>query len=267
MKITNKKNNIMLFIAAVASLATQGCKRDGLFCIRGTGAMTTETRTVSNFSAVEINTDATVYLIEDTAYSLTIEGQQNVISNLNTLISGGKLILRNHKCVRGNSHLVIRIQAPLFADVNVLGSGNVTLTKKENQKSSTATLKISGSGDLHVNGIISANNLYTSVTGSGNLSAEMDATWSSCTITGSGKITLSGKSNSQEIEITGSGKLYGYELKTDDTWVRISGSGKAEVAADKNLDVDISGSGSVCYKGWPKINSRISGSGSINQHN
>lgn len=244
-------------------LLLSSCRRDGVFCIRGTGPVTTESRTLTNFSQIEAALDATIYLYEDSVYSFVAEGQQNILENVTTTISSGKLIIRNKKCVRGNSRLVIRIHAPLIADVNLAGSGNITLYKKSGLKISSSSFKVSGSGDIHVVGDVVADNIYNQVTGSGNLDLSVNSLYTSTEITGSGKITLGGRSTSQDLKITGSGKLYAYNLQTDDTWVDISGSGYGEISANNNLDVDMSGSGTIYYKGWPHLSARISGSGKV----
>jgi len=53
------------------------------------------------------------------------------------------------------------------------------------------------------------------------------------------------------------------KLSASGSVISISGSGKANVQANRTLKVDVSGSGSVKYLGTPEIVKNISGSGSV----
>ena len=86
-------------------------------------------------------------------------------------------------------------------------------------------------------------------------------------ISGSGQILLSGSAHDHNIDISGSGDVRAYGLVTQNTWVRISGSGNSEVTVLEYLNVNVSGSGSVYYKGNPDIQANISGSGTIINRN
>lgn len=267
MKNTLNFTKFLAFLGATLVLLLSSCNGDGLGCVRGSGITVTEARSLNNFSQIDVQCDAIVNICEDSAYSFVAEGQSNILENLITHVSGGKLIIRNRRCVRGNSKLIITIHAPSVADIDLAGSANITLHKKANLKLSTSSFKISGSGNIEVVGTVETSNLYTKITGSGDLYLTTTAVWANTTITGSGKVEMRGTCTTHEIYITGSGKIHSFDLVTDDTYVNISGSGLAELWAEKTLDADITGSGKVHYKGWPKINMRISGSGSISNHN
>ena len=63
--------------------------------------------------------------------------------------------------------------------------------------------------------------------------------------------------------MSGSGEVRAADLRTDDTTVRVSGSGNARVNAAKTLAARTSGSGSVLVSGNPQITSSKSGSGTV----
>ena len=101
------------------------------------------------------------------------------------------------------------------------------------------------------------------ISGSGDLSLELEARSVIARISGSGGIAMSGRTESLETRISGSGGLSAFDLETGNASIRISGSGSCKVHVKDELDVHISGSGSVDYKGNPKVNVSGSGSGSV----
>ncbi|MCK5571038.1 MAG: DUF2807 domain-containing protein, partial [Spirochaetes bacterium] len=124
-------------------------------------------------------------------------------------------------------------------------------------------LHVSGSGKIFGGNLIEADNVDLKVSGSGDISLELNVTSISAKISGSGEIDLSGKTETLDIGISGSGDFYAFDLSAEDVYVTVSGSGNCEVNASEKLDVKISGSGDVEYTGNPRINSKISGSGSL----
>jgi Putative auto-transporter adhesin, head GIN domain len=262
-----KITKITALAALGAATMLSSCRQDRFGCIRGDGPTIPETRTVSDFEEIEIQSGATVYVIEDSSYSFTATAQENILENLILSTRNGKLLIKDHRCVRGKSNLVITIHVPEMHSMSVSGSGHATLNKTKTQSISNARFTVSGSGQLVIKGDIHADDVYATITGSGNIEIPVIADDVFMKVTGSGEIYASGKTTHNDIEVTGSGEIQSFQLISDDTYVNISGSGKSEVYADKNLDVNISGSGSVYYKGWPRISTRISGSGKVVSEN
>ncbi len=82
-------------------------------------------------------------------------------------------------------------------------------------------------------------------------------------IDGSGNFSLSGSATKTDVVIDGSGDYDAFNLVSEATKVKISGSGNAEVTSNKTLEVVIDGSGDLIYKGNPTVNAKVSGSGSV----
>ena len=96
---------------------------------------------------------------------------------------------------------------------------------------------------------------------------EVDAPEVSAEINGSGNINLSGQTKKFEGNISGSGDIRAMDLKSEETKVRIMGSGDADVYASVKLDIHVAGSGDVRYKGDAQVNSNIAGSGNVRKVN
>lgn len=84
-------------------------------------------------------------------------------------------------------------------------------------------------------------------------------------LSGSGTVTLAGEAKTVTLKVSGSGTLRAADLAADSVTVGISGSGDAQVHAQRVLDVSVSGSGKVRYRGEPNITQAISGSGSVDK--
>lgn len=88
-------------------------------------------------------------------------------------------------------------------------------------------------------------------------------------LSGSGKISIEGafsSVNELKFSISGSGDiLVKDQFDSDESFVNISGSGKADLLKvnSKNAEVDISGSGSASLKVQNKLEANISGSGKV----
>jgi autotransporter translocation and assembly factor TamB len=86
------------------------------------------------------------------------------------------------------------------------------------------------------------------------------------TISGSGNVTAAGAVETIGLKISGSGNAVLKGLVAKSAEIEISGSGHAQLTAEKDADVSISGSGAVKLFGHPNMSrSNVTGSGRIAQ--
>jgi hypothetical protein len=85
-------------------------------------------------------------------------------------------------------------------------------------------------------------------------------------LSGEGTITVEGETMRQLTFLDGTGTYDGEHLLSDETGVRLSGSGTVTVQAQKELNAGVSGNGDIYYIGNPTItNDTVSGKGSITE--
>jgi hypothetical protein len=102
------------------------------------------------------------------------------------------------------------------------------------------------------------------LSGSGNISGDIESEDLVVKQSGSSNIKLSGSATKAEFTCSGSGNINSPDLKTEVCRVRISGSGNAELTVNRELSANISGSGSIRYRGAGNlVNATTSGSGRI----
>jgi hypothetical protein len=210
-------------------------------------ALSPDERAVSNFKGISSSGSFEILVTMGNRESLRIEGDEDVIKNIETVVENGILKIRNKNRSSwnwnsGRSEVTITISAKTLNNITLSGSGNIT-----------------------VKGPVKSNQLTTTVSGSGNIFLTADAEEYLGTISGSGKIKVDGKADKAEIRISGSGDFEGKDLKTSEAAVRISGSGNAYISADKSIDAAVSGSGNIRYRGNAQVSKSKSGSGSISK--
>lgn len=208
-----------------------------------------ETRDVSDFDEVVMRLSGKVYIKIGDKNEVILEGDEDVLEEVETEVRGGKLSIgeegkRRWSWRRSRTRL------------------NVYITVKELNGA-----YVSGSGDIIGQTVFKSDNFKASVSGSGDIELELDAKEVDSRISGAGNIELSGASQYAKLSISGSGKYLAEEMKVDEYEISISGSGRGSINAQESLDVRISGSGSVYYRGRPSVNSRVAGSGRVRRIN
>jgi Putative auto-transporter adhesin, head GIN domain len=193
----------ILFLAIIVFVT--GCGRQG---IRGSGSVTSETRSVSGFKEVSLNGSGQLTIDQNGTESLTITADDNLLPYLTSEVSGNKLTLgtKEHTSVSPSKDIVYKLTVKDLntiiiagdgsADakgirtdqlkVVIAGSGSLSAAGTADQQEIT----IAGSGDYH-GGNLKSRGVTISIMGSGN--ADLDASDKlNATIMGSGDIKYSG---------------------------------------------------------------------------
>lgn len=233
-------SKIQIILAGLGALMLLGF----MTVIVGSGQVVTESRAISDISAVRLKGRGQIIVNQGDEESLTIEAEDNVMSLIDTSVSGKTLTLDFNTgwfrtvIPRKGIKYYLTLSDP--REFTISGSGSLDATDISVK---SFRIQVNGSGKAYVGNLI-ADRLETDVNGSG-------------------KIVLSGDVQEQRIEISGSANYTAGNLVSDIADVRISGSGKTELNVRSELDVRISGSGKVFYRGNPRVNQNVSGSGQV----
>ncbi len=249
-------------------------------------AQTRETRSVDTFTKLSFRVPGKLYLKQGSVQKVELEGPKDVLSEIRTEVSGGKLVIGKegrwmewkwrdsdkitvYVTMKDVDAISVSGSGDLLGegkfttgdlDLNVSGSGSLQIEATAN---GNIEADVSGSGNVDLKG--SCNNFDSDVSGSGNVELAITVrNQADFGVSGSGKIEASGSANEVKTHISGSGKVLAANLEADKCDIRISGSGDVEINVKTALDATISGSGSVTYKGNPSsVNSHSSGSGKV----
>jgi len=236
-----KLATLSLIVLLSASCSAQWGKK-----VKGNGNVTTEERSVGDYDQIGISGFFDVDLVAGREGKISLKGESNLLEHIVTEVKNGQLKIKVEKGYNlrpSNWKDGIHITVPI---------------------ESIDAVALSGSGDIVGKTKIKSNNFSTSMSGSGDITLEVEANNISSSMSGSGDINLSGKATSFEATISGSGDIAAYDLEADNVDATVSGSANIEVTANKMLKARVSGSGDIDYKGNPdKVDTKASGSGDI----
>jgi len=213
-------------------------------CIQADRDTVTQTLDISDFDRIFMDLPADVFLTQGTEFEVRVEGPANIIEALNRDVNANRWDITIDGCVRNLETMNIFITMPELKEINMDGSGN-----------------FSNDGTFEVD------ELLIDLDGSGDVDLNLLANDIDIKLDGSGDIDLEGETNTLRFDLDGSGDLAAFDLDAEDVFIRIDGSGGAEVFASTSLEVRINGSGDVRYRGQPTTDITINGSGSVTDAN
>lgn len=230
-------------ILILSAFTFSSCYYDSGKRVKGNGHITTDTRRVGAFNAVDQKGSFDVELVVGSKTEVQLEGEENILSEIETYVDGSTLKIRprDNRSLRPTRSVKVIVTAPTFREVETHGSGNII---------SNTVLQYD-------------DEFEASTHGSGDIKLEVIAPEVKARIHGSGNIDLRGQTRKLDLESRGSGDFNVVDLMAEEVEVEITGSGNASVYASKSLNVEVRGSGDVKYKGNPTIKTDIKGSGNL----
>ncbi|MCW5915079.1 MAG: DUF2807 domain-containing protein [Chitinophagaceae bacterium] len=211
--------SILFIFSGVFILSS--CKKES---IKGTGAIITQTREVSNFYNVSAygHIEATVGF--GTQFKVEIKGYENMLPHLNTKVENGTLIIRFDSKVNVQDDVVeVHITMPSLKAVTAVDDGKIIVK----------------------NAFPNMDNLTASSFDKGSVEV------------------MDGSARLIKGILSGTGKISAFGLFTEKAQLEINGGGQIEVSVRDNLNVKIDGSGIVYYKGNPELYTQITGTGQV----
>ncbi len=188
----------ILFISLLSLvILSSSCKRYNFPPINGKGSVTTESRTVSDFTAIDFQTEGTVYVSNGTEFSVSIEAQQNIIDDMKTEVSGSKLKIYNRHILKNHEPIKIYITMPSLERMEVSGSGSAIVQSKF--EAGTMDISLSGSGEIEFADSLIASEVNADISGSGDIKLNCWTDSFNGKISGSGSITANGVATHETI--------------------------------------------------------------------
>jgi len=206
------------------------------------GVPAEETRQLETFRGIGISISADVSYTKGSAHEIRIEGDEQDVKELETVVEDGFLKLKYDRNRLQRSRLKIQIISKELDEVSISGSADFRSANPIG--SQEMQLTISGSGSIHF--------------------PDLESRETDIRISGSGNVELEkGSTDEMDLKISGSGKLLAEKFVASEFSASISGSGSCEITVRNELDAKISGSGNIYYHGDPRVNTVSSGSGKV----
>jgi putative autotransporter adhesin-like protein len=191
----------------------------------GGGPRVTETRTVADFSRLDISDNVDVEVVPGDNRDVKVTAGEDVIDHVQTESADG--VLHVDIVDRG-----IVIGPDPFDDVRVQISADAL-----------DGVRIEGAGDLKLAGL-DADTLEVEIEGSGDVEASGTVGTLTATVQGAGDADLSA-------------------LQARTATVTVQGAGDAQLNVTDSLTVTVQGAGDVSYTGNPRVSSDVEGSGDL----
>lgn len=203
-------------------------------CFKGTGSQTTEPRTLSGFSQIEMHNNVNVIVKPGADYSITVTAGNKLINGITTKLEGNSLVIKNeNKCnwVRSfKNKFIVTVSMPQITGIINYGSGNLTCTDT-----------------------IRGNELQLdNWTGSGSIKLLLNV--GSCRTnvhTGSADFEYSGHVGVHYFYYNGNGPFNTLNCQSDIVFTENKGTNDIRIHATKLLDAKTSYVGNIFYKGDP----------------
>ncbi len=262
-----KRGIILIFMVLSLVLVFAGCLSihfgNGQMVV-GNGEMESKTVTVEKEVTGLFNMGSIDVVIDpELDGEAVIEAESNIIEfvELEQDASGALTVsFEDGISVSLSRGVTVHIPAVNGGDIQVDGSGSISLDGDSVLKGDAFHISVEGSGDISLK--METANLEASVDGSGDLDLVAVSEQMKADISGSGRILMTGYADYAEISINGSGDFDGFECAMTNADISGMGSGNINVNVSGSLTGRISGSGDVVYDGNPtSVNITASGSG------
>jgi hypothetical protein len=235
------KKIYMFLTVAVSSYALIGLSACNVACKNGSGKMVTETRKVTGFNKIDISGGFDVVIKQDTAESVSITADDNLMEAIKSEVSDGKLQIKTKGSICNSGKLVLNISLRDLNRIETSGAVNVT----SNGKITTKDLVIGTSGATKITLDLNANNLITNGTGSTELN-------------------LTGQASSHLVNFSGAGTLNALDFIVAKYNIESTGAVNCKINVLNELNVSSAGVSEVEYRGNPaKIHEDKSGASTL----
>jgi len=208
------------------------------------GVNRVESREITSVSAVSINSFGEFIIIQGEEESLTIEGPNNIVRNIETEVIGNTLYIDSTRGIINNSlqRIIFTLTVKNINEVALSGAGSIRM---DNLNTDRLEVILTGAGSIRFDNL---NTMHLTVL-----------------LNSAGSIAINGVTQDQNVILSGVGSYDGGDLQSLHADVTLSGAGSAELWATDTLDVTVSGVGSVSYYGSPSVSQNISGLGSVSR--
>ena len=239
--MTHRRTLLAVLALALAAAPSAFALASGTPVV-ASGKVASESRPAPAFTGIALSLPAKVEVTQGSPASVTVEADDNLLPEIETVVEGDKLQIRFHRNLNvvGRSTLRVRVTAPRIESLAVAGSGDISAGKLSGP---ALSISVGGSGDVTV--------------------ADVQVEALRVAIAGSGDVKAAGRAAELAAKIAGSGDLGAGRLDAKRATVSIAGSGDATLWARESLEVSIAGSGDVRYHGDPVVKRSVAGSGAV----
>lgn len=213
-------------------------------------AQNKEERQVADFEEINVSGNFEVYITQANVESLSLEGDADILKEVRTEVSGGRLKIWKDK--------------PMKNGWNWTKEDNKTVKVYLSYKTIKA-LSASASAGITSNSTIKTEKLTLSASSAADLDVSVDTEALVCDASSGADINVKGKTLSFEVEASSGADIDADLVEAQDVKADASSGADISVYAQKSIDADASSGADISYKGNPeKVKVRSSSGGDVN---
>lgn len=234
----------IFLLSLVSIIVFSSCRQMGGMRVRGSGHITTETRSTGDFNSVDAGGAIEVYVRQDSTTSVKVEADDNVQDYLEIYTEGSVLYIHTQNGINLRTSRMIKVflTSPSFSSFEISGASKIYC---ENE--------LSGENEIAVR-----------MTGSSGGKLLLNSPKVSVDLSGASNISIDGKTKDFKVEASGASHVKSYDLLTENTTVDLGGASSVDVFASVSISGEVSGASHVNYKGNASQSIRTSGAGGVN---
>lgn len=238
--------------------------------VQGSGNVVSETREVRNFEEVEVCCGMRLVLTQGDETQLTLEADDNILPQIETVVRGGALTVRFRTNVtffnfRLSQPATVYLQMPMVHGITISGGGSLETERIETDR---VTLEFSG-GSRGMIGDLQGENVDLVASGGSQVEiATVAVDTVDAEVSGGGRTTINGGTvTNQRVVASGGSRYLAAAVEGENANLEVSGGGEASVWVTESLDVEASGGSTVEYRGNPSIDQQLSGGSELHAIN
>ncbi len=256
-------NKMQILSLIPIALLLSGCT---LVAVEESGNVITQSREVSNIEEVEICCGMKLRLTQGDQEQLTLEAEDNLMSEIETTVSGKRLIVNippdlrpniRVPSLRPNHPIIVHLQMKTIHGIEVSGGGSLEI---ESIHTDHIIVALHGGSNGTI-GDLQATSADLDTSGGGTIEIDTLATDTlNIDADGGSHITIdTGTVTEQQITGSGASQYDAIDVESEITSVDLSGGSEANVWVTESLNVKASGASHVEYRGNPSIDQQLTG--------
>lgn len=213
--------------------------------IKGSGNVSSETREISNFNSVEVNSALKVIYTEGNEYRIEVVADDNLVKYITTERHGDELQIgiQSKKSFKNITKAEVHITAP-----------------------SVNSIEANGASRFESIGVVHANTLSLKLSGASKANVAVQSTSLRTDLSGASTAVISGTTNGISMEGSGASVYQAKDLTVSSAAITLSGASNAALTVQNTLTATISGASNLDYYGNPPtVNVNSSGASNANQ--
>jgi hypothetical protein len=230
----------------LVSFAFSSC--DHLFhgkSVKGSGIITSESRTVSAFNQLDIASAIEVTLVQGDSVSVKVEIDSNLQPYIEVFNKGNELHIRqqDNTSISATHKARVYVTAPALERLEISGA-----------------CKLTAASPINSNG-----KLYIEVSGASEADMVIKATNVSLNMNGASVVDLKGEASDLTVDASGSCHLKAFGLSASNVDIKLEGASSVEVYPTAKLMANANGASKVYYKGNVAPAYTLNGASSISK--